>query len=140
MLGVAVLSHSSVASSNLATHIVCQCQLPLQLLVGTKGDNGVQSLVYVCRTTTLAMSGHEGYYGHEGMPMGVGMGMSPVGMGMGYERVFPCVRLRGLPFHVSEDEIRLFLVGGGAAPLADSVLDSGQILRRFWVAVACGAC
>jgi heterogeneous nuclear ribonucleoprotein F/H len=34
------------------------------------------------------------------------MGM---GMGMGMERVFPCVRLRGLPFDVTEDEIRIFL-------------------------------
>jgi hypothetical protein len=42
-----------------------------------------------------------------GMMGGQDMGM---GMGMGMERVFPCVRLRGLPFDVTEDEIRIFLV------------------------------
>jgi hypothetical protein len=41
-----------------------------------------------------------------GMGMGAGMDM---GMG-GLERVFPCVKLRGLPFDVTEDEIRIFLV------------------------------
>jgi heterogeneous nuclear ribonucleoprotein F/H len=41
-----------------------------------------------------------------GMMGGQDMGM---GMGMGMERVFPCVRLRGLPFDVTEDEIRIFL-------------------------------
>lgn len=29
----------------------------------------------------------------------------------GYERLFPCVKLRGLPFDVTEDDIRMFLVG-----------------------------
>eukprot|EP00878_Enallax_costatus_P002872 GHUV01003065.1.p1 GENE.GHUV01003065.1~~GHUV01003065.1.p1 ORF type:complete len:276 (+),score=52.20 GHUV01003065.1:152-979(+) len=49
-----------------------------------------------------------------GPEMGPGMGfqgqmMPDYGGGPGLERVFPCVRLRGLPFDVSEDEIRIFL-------------------------------
>lgn len=35
-------------------------------------------------------------------------GMGPMGMGA----MFPCVKLRGLPFDVSDDDIRMFLVGG----------------------------
>uniref|UniRef100_A0A7R9VIB2 RRM domain-containing protein n=1 Tax=Chlamydomonas euryale TaxID=1486919 RepID=A0A7R9VIB2_9CHLO len=46
-----------------------------------------------------------------GMP-GMGMGMPGMGpgmqMGMG-ERVFPAVKLRGLPFDVTEDDVRMFL-------------------------------
>lgn len=39
------------------------------------------------------------------MQMGMGMGM-----GVGLDG-FPCVKLRGLPFEVNEDDVRLFLVG-----------------------------
>ncbi len=45
--------------------------------------------------------------GHYGGPMGGPMG------GMGPGRVFPCVKLRGLPFDVAEDDIRGFLVRSG---------------------------
>lgn len=55
---------------------------------------------------------HPGYGGiGPEMPMGMMGGQEMgMGMGMGMERVFPCVRLRGLPFDVTEDEIRIFLV------------------------------
>lgn len=45
--------------------------------------------------------------GPPGMDMGMGMG------GMGMERIFPAIKLRGLPFDVSEDDIRMFIVRTG---------------------------
>lgn len=41
--------------------------------------------------------------------MALAMGLNRIGSLSSYERAFPCIRLRGLPFHVTEDDIRLFL-------------------------------
>ncbi|GAX84713.1 hypothetical protein CEUSTIGMA_g12135.t1 [Chlamydomonas eustigma] len=43
-----------------------------------------------------------------GMGMGMGIGMGG-GMGMNIEPVFPAIKLRGLPFDVKEEDIRMFL-------------------------------
>lgn len=85
----------------------------------------------------------ESGYGMQGHPMGgpgpygPGMGgpMDPGMMGppqhfmgpgqfdmggMGGMGMFPCVKLRGLPFDVSDDDIRMFLVRGSSPSLYHS--------------------
>lgn len=45
-------------------------------------------------------------------PLSVGRALDvPGGWVRGCERFFPCVRLRGLPFSVADEDIHLFLVG-----------------------------
>jgi hypothetical protein len=51
------------------------------------------------------------------------------------ERVFPCVKLRGLPFDVNEDEIRVFMVR--AHPRADA--ESLSVYWRLTMATDHGA-
>ena len=53
--------------------------------------------------------------GPPGMDMGMGMG------GMGMERMFPAIKLRGLPFDVSEDDIRMFIVRTGRSDFTLSI-------------------
>jgi len=48
------------------------------------------------------------------------MGLCRMGGNTGFERVFPCIRLRGLPFHATEDDIRLFLVNINAYSLTEN--------------------
>lgn len=58
--------------------------------------------------------GPQGHYGGGGGMMMGGPGPGAVGMMVGYggERgSFPCCKLRGLPFDVTEDDIRIFVVG-----------------------------
>lgn len=53
-----------------------------------------------------------GMYGYDPNMGGPMMGGMVAGYGAGMEPMFPCVKLRGLPFEVNEDDIRMFLVGG----------------------------
>lgn len=52
-------------------------------------------------------------HGHEGAGHGPGPSQE-----LGLERAFPCVRLRGLPFECTEEDIVTFLGEAGAAGAA----------------------
>lgn len=57
------------------------------------------------------MSGADYYY-KDCMMLGFGYGTRNLRLTNNniYDNTFPSVRLRGLPFHVREDEIKLFIV------------------------------
>jgi len=71
------------------------------------------------------MSGPPGGHGYDPSmgPPGMGPPGMDMGMGMGMERVFPAIKLRGLPFDVNEDDVRMFIVspGGFACDLSTQV-------------------
>jgi hypothetical protein len=77
--------------------------------MGGPGDMGMQ----MGYGGDMGMAGMGMPYGGAPPPM-MPMGGEPQGLGgdSGFERVFPCVKLRGLPFSVSEEDIRMFLVRG----------------------------